>query len=114
MPKRTKPPWCYPRRQMPHKSTLLRWRRLADRLAQAKGAAFACHLCKRPMGRLSDEETPAAWIWLRRPGQWRVPIVKRRLCYNCTVTLKTKIDELEAQGAREHLPQEAGQEPCEE
>jgi hypothetical protein len=85
------PPWQRTKANLPHRSTLQRWRVRADKLAKEKGCRWSCDLCKVALKRCYG------WVWLRVPGPWRVRPTKRRLCYSCFLQVDTFIKQLEAE-----------------
>jgi hypothetical protein len=101
-------PWQKPRDRAPVKTTLMRWRKLADEQARAKGAAWACNICKRAMGTAGQREMRdlPGYLWMRRPAKATSSPLKRRICLNCYVSIASFVAEMEAQGARSELPPE--------
>lgn len=99
-------PWRKPHDRLPDKSTLSRWRKLADERARQKGAEHACHLCKRPIGDATTSRGCYGWVELRVPGPWRVQPQRRRICYSCWLMMDSFIKALETHIADDNLPPE--------
>ena len=100
------PPWKKYKGERPDKSTLRRWRKTAEKYGRAKGARWACGVCKRPIGTAGKGRGTSGWFTLYASGAWRQIGKKRRLCYACWATLDYLIDHLEATEHRDHLPTE--------
>jgi hypothetical protein len=89
-----KPPWRYPREDIPSRATLMRWRRVALSMAKKAGFKTCCDICKRPLAR-------AGVLTIISPTTVRQRVKKRKLCEECWIVLSEIIDTLEWLGNRE-------------
>lgn len=88
--------------QIPNDDTRRKWRVKARALAKSKGFYTSCDLCKRPIAR----EHRFGEVGLRPGTAWRSRQKRRQICHGCYIVLDSLIEELEALGARDHLPPE--------
>lgn len=96
-------PWHYWTKDTPPgQKTLEVWRRFATRLAQEKGARWACGLCKRPIGlvkgRGGQPRGQYGLLQVSVPGGYRLKPRRRKICYVCAWNLMAYLEMLEWEG----------------
>jgi hypothetical protein len=93
-------PWRKFDGEIPHDSTMRRWRRRADELAREQGCKGACHICFRPVcGRRGSLKLMAPGIYRQRPFEVM-------LCTACWSFLKQTILIQQTKLHRDHLAPE--------
>lgn len=99
-----KRPWrCYKvNERTPGVPTLREWRVKARQRAKEAGAYTACDLCKRPIQR----EHRFGRIGIRPAKAWRSMLRVRVICHGCYLVIRAMLDDMEARGAKDHLPPE--------